>query len=639
MAKKSRTLGKFLAVLLALTLCVSLAAPAFAAGEEAATLTDVTGSEATTQAGEAKVLVSLSGVSGSVSIAQVALSFTGKMSCKSVEFVNGKNDPENGYMLAVTPRSTINSTHRLTAGLQAVTTPMSFDGEDALFIVTFTGDPGDTVTVTVDAENSYCMTGGAISGTKTPLRSASLTATASSTSNEGKSAAVKLTMDKVTDFADADTTFLTLTLTDESTGAVITAALDKSYRDGSKTEPTYKVPLAVLEGHSYTVELSGAGFVTYSKTGERFNADLEITNADFVPGDVNGDGKADAADRTAFDALKSGSAYSYSIAADFNRDGVVDKHDADCLSASSGSGSGGSSSGGSSGGSGGGGSAGGGGAAGGGAVPAVETGKYAVTAASTSGGTVSMSATTAKAGDGVTVTLTPASGKKLSTLKVTTVSGKTVALSKVSDTQYKFTMPAEGVTVSAVFADEEVKPTPAQPSQFSDVPENSYFSDAVEWAVGKGVTSGVGGDRFAPYNSCTRAQAVTFLWRAAGSPEPKGDASFTDVNPNGFYYKAVLWAVEQGITAGVGGGKFNPDGECSRGQIVTFLWRFAGQPTPQSAARFNDVSETAFYRDAVTWAQESGVTSGTGNGNFSPNNVCNRAQIVTFLYRAIAEKN
>lgn len=640
MAKKSRALGKFLAVLLALTLCVSLAAPAFAAGEEAATLTDVTGSEATTQAGEAKVLVSLSGVSGSVSIAQVALSFTGKMSCKSVEFVNGKNDPENGYMLAVTPRSTINSTHRLTAGLQAVTTPMSFDGEDALFIVTFTGDPGDTVTVTVDAENSYCMTGGAISGTKTPLPTDSLTATASSTSNEGKSAAVKLTMDKVTDFADADTTFLTLTLTDESTGAVITAALDNSYRDSSVSMPTYKVPLAVLEGHSYTVELSGAGYAAYSKSGETFDADLEITNADFVPGDVNGDGTADAADRTAFDALKSGSTYSYSIAADFNRDGVVDAHDDACLPASgSGSGTGTGTGGGSAGGGSAGGGGGGGGAAGGGAVPAVETGKYAVTAASASGGTVSTNATTAKAGDGVTVTLTPASGKKLSTLKVTTASGKIVALSKVSDTQYTFTMPSEGVTVNAVFADEEVKPTPAQPSQFSDVPENSYFSDAVEWAVGKGVTSGVGGGKFAPYSSCTRSQAVTFLWRAAGSPEPKGDATFTDVNPNGFYYKAVLWAVEQGITAGVGGGKFNPDGECSRGQIVTFLWRFAGKPTPQSAARFNDVSATAFYRDAVTWAQESGVTSGTGNGNFSPNNVCNRAQIVTFLYRAIAEKN
>ncbi len=380
----------------------------------------------------------------------------------------------------------------------------------------------------------------------------------------------------------------------------------------------------MLQGHKYTVELSGAGYVAYSKTGETFDADLAITNADFVPGDVNGDGKADAADRTAFDALKSGGSYAYSIAADFNRDGVVDSHDAACLPSSSG----GTTTGG------GGGGAGGGGGGGGGAAGAVETGKYAVTAQSASGGTVKTNASNAKAGDVVTVTLTPTSGKKVSMLKVTSASGKTVTLTKVSDTQYTFTMPSEGVSVSAAFADAETKPT----SQFSDVAASAYYYDAVNWAVEKNITSGVSAGKFAPNNACTRAQAVTFLWRAAGSPEPKGDATFTDVNPSGYYYKAVLWAVEKGITDGVGKGRFDPDGECTRGQIVTFLWRFAGKPSAQSGESFSDVAANAYYHDAVTWAQANNITGGTGGGKFSPKQVCTRAHIVTFLYRDLAGK-
>ena len=232
------------------------------------------------------------------------------------------------------------------------------------------------------------------------------------------------------------------------------------------------------------------------------------------------------------------------------------------------------------------------------------------------------------------VTLTPAEGNRVSSVSVATASGAKVETTKVSDTEYTFAMPAEKVTVSAAFASEAVKSV-----QFSDVPQNEYFYDAVNWAVEKGVTTGVGDNSFAPHSPCTRSQAVTFLWRAAGSPEPKGSESFSDVDPNGFYCKAVLWAVENGITAGVGGGRFDPDGACSRAQIVTFLWRFAGKPAAQGGEKFIDVIATEYYNDAVTWAQVNGITSGTGDGCFSPERVCDRAQIVTFLYRDLAEKS
>ncbi len=169
---------------------------------------------------------------------------------------------------------------------------------------------------------------------------------------------------------------------------------------------------------------------------------------------------------------------------------------------------------------------------------------------------------------------------------------------------------------------------------FTDVPATAYYAGAVAWAAEKGITSGTKDGRFDPNGSCTRAQIVTFLWRAAGSPEPKSAAGFADVSAGAYYAKAVAWAVENGITAGTKDGRFDPDAPCTRAQSVTFLYRAAGSPTATGGAGFSDVAADAYYAAAVAWAVENGVTTGTKDGGFSPNTACTRAQIVTFLYRS-----
>ena len=181
---------------------------------------------------------------------------------------------------------------------------------------------------------------------------------------------------------------------------------------------------------------------------------------------------------------------------------------------------------------------------------------------------------------------------------------------------------------------------PVEPENpFTDIDESKYYYDAVLWAVEQGITAGKTATTFAPDMVCTRGQIVTFLWRAAGEPEPqKTENPFTDVAADKFYYKAVLWAVEQGITAGKTATTFEPDAGCTRGQVVTFLWRSAGEPEPQSTENpFTDVAADKFYYKAVLWAMEEGITAGKTADTFQPDSVCIRAQIVTFLYRYMVE--
>ena len=257
---------------------------------------------------------------------------------------------------------------------------------------------------------------------------------------------------------------------------------------------------------------------------------------------------------------------------------------------------------------------------------------YSVTVDKTENGSVTVSPKSASKGDTVTVTVKPDSGYVLETLTVTDKNGNELTLKDKGNGKYTFTMPAGKVEVKATFMEDN-----SMLNFFYDVPNNAYFYEAVKWAVENGITTGVGNDLFAPEQPCTRAQIVTFLWRAAGSPEPKTASSFTDVPANAYYAKAVAWAVENGITNGMTATMFAPDATCTRGQSVTFLYR-ALKGTASGSANFTDVKSDAFYADAINWAVANNVTNGTSNTTFSPNADCTRAEIVTFLYRAYQGK-
>ena len=246
-------------------------------------------------------------------------------------------------------------------------------------------------------------------------------------------------------------------------------------------------------------------------------------------------------------------------------------------------------------------------------------------------GTVTANRRYAERGDTVTITVKPDDGFKLDDLTVTDKNGKELKLTDKGNGKYTFTMPAGKVEINAAFVKE------VETSPFSDVSTSAYYYEAVKWAQEKGITGGIGNGLFGPNQPCTRAQIVTFLWRAAGSPEPKTMSSFADVSMDAYYAKAVAWAVENGITTGTGDGKFSPDATCTRAQSVTFLFRAIGKLV-DSKAEFRDVPTDSYYANAVAWAVENGVTNGIGNGLFGPDNSCTRAQIVTFLFRAYQGK-
>ena len=259
----------------------------------------------------------------------------------------------------------------------------------------------------------------------------------------------------------------------------------------------------------------------------------------------------------------------------------------------------------------------------------VSTGRFRVVILESRNGNVTANVSRADSGNVVTLTVSPALGFTLDKLTVLDSSSRAVRLTEQANGTYTFVMPASDATVEAVF---QIR------LAFTDVPSGSYYEDAVLWAVGEGITTGISAHAFAPDGSCTRAQAVTFLWRAAGSPAPvSAKTRFADVAASSYYSDAVLWAVENGITNGTSDTTFSPDAVCTRAQIVVFLWRAKERPAAGSGTRFADVAETAYYADAVLWAVKEGVTLGTSANAFSPDETCTRAQIVTFLWRTLAK--
>ena len=265
------------------------------------------------------------------------------------------------------------------------------------------------------------------------------------------------------------------------------------------------------------------------------------------------------------------------------------------------------------------------------------TPRYAVTVPDkTENGSLSVSSKNAKRGSDVTITATPDKDYEVDDIVAKDAKGNKLTLKDNGDGTYTFTMPASKVTVTAAFAEKKAEPIVPE-KLFADVSAEEYYYEAVKWASENGVTGGIGENLFGANLPCTRAQIVTFLWRAAGSPEPKGMSGFVDVSADAYYAKAVAWAVEEGIVSGTSATTFSPDAVCTRAQSVAFLYRAFGEKV-NKAAGFSDVSADAYYADAVAWAVENGVASGIGGGLFAPDQDCARGQIVAFLYRAYQNK-
>ena len=250
---------------------------------------------------------------------------------------------------------------------------------------------------------------------------------------------------------------------------------------------------------------------------------------------------------------------------------------------------------------------------------------YTIKATAGAGGSISPSGNVSvREGRDQTFTITPDKGYAVANVKI---DGKSIGAVK----SYTFENVSRTHTIEVIFMKANGNP---QTGVFVDVATGSYYEDAVDWAVENGITKGTDDTHFSPDGICTRAQAVTFLWRTAGSPASKTSTMpFTDVPVGSYYYDAVLWAVENGITKGTSDTTFSPNMTCSRAQIVTFLWRSEKSPAAGTANPFADVKSTAYYADAVLWAVKENITKGTTSTTFSPNADCTRAQIVTFLWR------
>ena len=258
---------------------------------------------------------------------------------------------------------------------------------------------------------------------------------------------------------------------------------------------------------------------------------------------------------------------------------------------------------------------------------------YSVSVPNAENGTVTVSSKNASKGTTVTVTTVPDKGWTLETLTVLDKNGKELNLDIVTlGKKYTFKMPSGSVTVKATFMEDNT-----MLNYFVDVNAQDYFYDAVLWAAEKSITSGTDDSHFSPNAPCTRAQIVTFLWRAAGSPVVNYAMTMEDISAGAYYTEAVRWALSEGITSGTTATTFSPDAICTRAQAVTFLYRVSGSPVVSGGNEFGDVVGGAYYANAVKWAATEGVTDGTGSDTFSPDNDCTRAQIVTFLWRVMAK--
>ena len=552
-------------------------------------LTDVTQSDVTTLKGEAKVKVSLVGAEGAVEAAQVELKFGGDLKYKTIEWI-----VEDGFTIA-TEADGANREKRLTAGIANTNTNgMSFDNKTDMFIVTFEGTAGKSVDVEVVNERSFAKTADNqyfTSGT------ASISATATNDANEAKTAVVKILMDKITDFAaesDKIASVVTLKLTGEKSGVELQVNLKNSHR-GSGTVANFIVSKEVLKDDTYTVELEAPGYVPYKKTGVSFEGELEITNAEFIPGDVNKDEKVDAADKTACEKLIADK--EYSEAADFNRDGYVDSLDLAVFGENGGSGD----------------------SAGDSAGDSNENAPAKMSKPTVTGGEEKITVKWSKPTGTITGYVIKYGENEISINEEIEINDSTkteyVIDNLDEDTEYFVKIAAKNAFGTGAFSDVA--------SATTDEGESGGSSG------GSGGGGGGGGGGGASSGGS-----------AGGSTGTTGGTTVTPVEPGKFGDIAIYaWAEEaiyrlkdKGIISGVSETEFAPQNNIKRGDFILILVRMLGLDNEYSD-NFADVPETSYYYDAIGKAKAAGIATGDGV-NFMPENTITRQDLITLSYRA-----
>lgn len=569
----------------AIAACLAFSSmPAFADGTKQikVTLTNVTATDAATQYGEAKIKVSISGADGNISAVQNAFTFEG-LDYKNVQFLKGENNPPE--CIWVSPdKAKANADKKFSVGI-AAPGGIAFGDNEEVYIITFSGEPGKKVTLDV-ADGTFCVTDG---GSKiTASAEGTCEAAASAKENKSIDAVIKLTMDKITGFNAAAETGITLKITNQTTkGYMITDILsNKAVQEGGHREstdiPTFTVKNSVLAGDKYTVELYGAGYVTYKKTDVTFDKPLEITNADFVPGDVNDDGKVDADDKALAEKSKNGD---YNEAADFDRNGKTDLADMKVFDGISDK-----------------------------TVPAK------MTAPTVTGGSKK-----------ITVKWTKPTDESITgyTIKYGTNKDKLTSTKEIDKAD---TVNAEitGLSASTAYYLQIAAKNASGTGEYSDIANAKTDSDSTQ---GGGGTGGSGG-------SSGGFSSGGFSGGGATTPgtttQPSTTETFTDLENHAWAKDAIYTLKNKGIISGISDTEFAPANNIKRGDFILILTRMLSV-NDTFTENFADVPESAYYYNAVGSAKAAGIAQGSGE-NFMPENSITRQDLITLAYRAFLAK-
>lgn len=578
---------------LAIAACLAFSSmPAFAEGTKQikVTLTDVTATDAATQYGEAKIKVSILGADGNVSAVQNAFTFEG-LDYKNVQFLKGENNPPE--CVWVSPdKAKANADKKFSVGI-AAPGGIAFGDNEEVYIITFYGEPGEKVTLNV-ADGTFCVTDG---GSKiTASADGMCEAAASAKENKSIDAVINLTMDKITGFNAAAETGITLKITSQTTkGYLITDILsNKAVQEGGHREstdiPTFTVKNSVLAGDKYTVELYGAGYVTYKKTDVTFDKPLEITNADFVPGDVNDDGKVDADDKALAEKSKNGD---YNEAADFDRNGKTDSADMKVFDGIS-----------------------------------DKTVPTKMTAPTVTGGskkiTVKWTKPTDESVTGYTIKYGTSKDKLTSTKeidKADTISAEITGLS--ASTAYYLQIAAKNASGTGEYSDIVNAKTDSESTQGGSGGGGGGGGSTGGGSIGGGGGGSTGGSGYTP---STPNNPTT----------PSSGETFTDLENHAWAKDAVYTLKNKGIISGISDTEFAPANNIKRGDFILILTRMLGVNN-EFTENFADVPESAYYYQAIGSAKAAGIAQGSGE-NFMPENSITRQDLITLAYRAFLAK-